>query len=125
MLIDVKATLRLVDPLVPWIVMSNGTQLSNFTGDKKQWPVYMTIRYLSLKIYQMPSAHTVVMVALLPIPLKNSNIPQKQLVEQQQTNHAVRNEVLRRVLQPLIFELNSSAESGYCNVLCADGMFRC
>jgi len=85
-LIEVKATLRLGDTLVPLIFMSDGTHLSNFAGDKKEWPVYMTIGNLSSKICHMPSAHTVVMVALLPIPIKNHNIPQKLLDEQRQTN---------------------------------------
>jgi len=123
-LIEVKATLRLWDTLVPLIFMSDGTHLSNYAGDKKEWPVYMTIGNLSSKIRQMPSVHTVVMVALLPIPIKNRNIPQKRLDEQRQTNREVLNEVLRRVLQPLTFELNPSAGSGYYNVLCADGNFR-
>jgi hypothetical protein len=34
------------------------------------------------------------------------------------------NEVLRRVIQPLTSKQNPSAESGYYNVLCADGYFR-
>jgi len=92
--------------------MSDGTHLSNFAGDKKEWPVYMTIGNLSSKIRQMPSTHSVLMVALLPIPIKNRNIPQKRLDEQRQTNREVLNEVLRRVLHPLTFKQNSSAESG-------------
>jgi len=104
--------------------MSDGTHLSNFAGDKKEWPVYMTIGNLSSKIHQMSSAHTVVMVALLPIPIKNRNIPQKRLDEHWQTNREVLNEVLRWVLQPLSFKLYPSAESRYYNVLCADGNFR-
>jgi len=72
----------------------------------------------------MPSTHTVLMVALLPIPIKNRNIPQKQLDEQRQTNWMVLNEVLRRVLQPFTFKQNPNAESWYYNVLCADGNFR-
>jgi len=36
----------------------------------------------------------------------------------------VLNEVLRRVLQPLTFQQNPNAESGYDKVLCADGNFR-
>jgi len=63
--------------------MSHGTHLSNFAGDKKEWPVYMTIGNLSSKIRQMPSTHSVVMVALQPIPIRNRNIPQKRLDEQQ------------------------------------------
>jgi len=72
----------------------------------------------------MPSMHSVVMVALLPIPIKNRNIPQKRLDDQRHTNREVQNEVLRRVLQPLTFKHNPSTESGYYNVLCADGNFR-
>jgi hypothetical protein len=84
----------------------------------------MTIGNLSSKIRWMPSAHTVVMVALVPIPIKNHNVPPKRLDEQRQTNQELLNEVLRRVLQPLTFKLNPSAESGYYNVLCADSNFR-
>jgi hypothetical protein len=78
MLIDVKATLRLGDTLVPLNFMSDGIHLSNFAGDKQKWPVYMTIGNLSSKICQMPSAHTVLMVALLPIPIHHRNIPLKR-----------------------------------------------
>jgi hypothetical protein len=62
--------------------MSDGTHLSNFAGDKQEWPVYMTIGNLSSKIHETPTTHSVVMVALLPIPIKNCNIPQKQLDEE-------------------------------------------
>jgi len=93
-LMDVKSTLRVGDTLVRLIFMSDGTHLSNFAGDKNQWPVYMTIGNLSSKICQMPSTHRVVMVALLPILIRNCNIPQKRLDEQQQTNREVLNEVL-------------------------------
>jgi hypothetical protein len=97
--------------------MSDETHLSNFASDKKEWPVYMTIGNVSSKICQMPTADTVAMVALLPIPIKNRNIPQKWLDEQQQTNREVLNELLRRVLQPLTCKLNLSTQSGYYNVL--------
>jgi hypothetical protein len=122
--IEVKATLRLGVILVPLIFMSDGTHLWNFAGDKKEWPVYMTIGNLSSKIRQMPAAHTVIMVALLPSPIKNCNIPQMRLDGQRQTNRDVLIDVLRWVLQPLTLKLNPSAKSGYYNVLCADGNFR-
>jgi len=104
--------------------MADGAHLSNFAGDRNKWPVYMTIGNLSSKIHQMPLMHTVVIVSLLPIPIKNRNIPQKRLDEQWQTNWEVLNEVLRRILQPLTFQQNPHAESRYYNVLCADGNFR-
>jgi len=85
----------------------------------------MTIGNLSSKIRQMPSTHTVVMVALLPIPIKNCNIPQKRLDEKRQTHRELLNKVLRRVHQPLTCKQNPNAESGYYNLLCADSNFSC
>jgi hypothetical protein len=79
---------------------------------------------ISSKIRQTRSTHSVVMVALLPIPIKNRNIPQKRVDEQLQKNREVLNKVLRRLLQPLTCKHNPSAGSGYYNVLCADGNFR-
>ena len=124
MLIDVKYTLRVGDAVVPLIFTCNGTHLSNFAGDKHGWPGYMTIGNLSSKIRQMPSVHDIGMVALLPIPTKNRYIPQTLLDEQRQTNREVLNKVLRRVLDPLTYKQNPSAESGYSNVLCTEGNFR-
>jgi len=71
--------LRVGNTPVPLIFMSDGTNLSNFAGDKKEWPEYMTIGNLSSKIRQMPSTHSIVMVALLPIPIENHIIPHKPL----------------------------------------------
>jgi hypothetical protein len=72
----------------------------------------------------MPTAHNVVMVALLQIPITNRNVPQKRLEEQWQSNREMLNEVLRSVLQLITCKLNPSTESAYYNVLCADGNFR-
>jgi len=96
--------LRVRDTLVPLISMSGGTHHSNFAGDKQQCPAYMTIGNQSSKIPQMPSKHSIVIVALLPIPINIRNIPPKRLDEQWQTNREVLNNVLREVLQPLNFE---------------------
>jgi hypothetical protein len=124
-LIDVESTLRVGDTLLPLIFMSDGTHLSNFAGDKKEKPVYITIGNLASKIRPTPSTHSVVMVSLLPIPIKNCNIHQKRLDEKRQTNQEVLNEVLRWVRRPLTFKQHPSADSGYYSVLCADGNFRC
>jgi hypothetical protein len=83
----------------------------------------MTIGNQSSKIRLMPSTYSIIMVALLPIPINNRNIPQKRLDEQQQGNQEVLNIVLRRVLCPLTCKQSPSAESGYYNVLCVDGNF--
>jgi len=104
--------------------MSDGTHLSNFAADNNEWPVNVTIGNLSWKLRQMLSTHSVVMVALMPILIKTRKIPQQRLDEQQQTNREALNEVLRQVLHRLTCKDNPSAESGYYNVLCADGNVR-
>jgi hypothetical protein len=53
--LEIKAMSRLGTTLVSLIIMSDGTYLSNFPGDKKEWPVYMKMGNLSLTICQMPS----------------------------------------------------------------------
>jgi prepilin-type processing-associated H-X9-DG protein len=112
------------DTPVPLIFRSNGTHLLKLAGDKKEWPVCMTIANLSSKIRQTDSTHSVVMVTLLPIPIKNRNILQNRLNAQRQTNREVLNEVLRQGHHPLIFKQHPSAVNGYYNVLFADGNFR-
>jgi len=116
--------LRVGDTLVPLIFMSDGTHLSNFPDDKKEGPAYKTIGNLSSKIRQMLSTQSIVMVALLQIPIKNRNISQKRLDKQRETNREVLNKVLWRVFHPLTFKQNPRANSGYYNVLCADVNFR-
>jgi len=80
-LIDVMSTFSMGETL-PLIVMSDVIHLSSFAGNKEEWPVYMKIGNLSSKMRQMPSKHSVVMVALLPIPIKNRNILRERLDEQ-------------------------------------------
>ena len=77
--------LRVRDTLVPVIFMSDGTHHSNLAGDKAESPGHMTIGNTSSKIRQTPSTHSIVIVALLPIPIRNRNIPQERLDEQRHT----------------------------------------
>jgi hypothetical protein len=104
--------------------MSNGTHLSNFAANKKECAVYLPFGNISSKIRQMPSMHSIVKVALLHIPIKNRNIPQKSLDEHWESNRAVLNALLCRLLLPVTFKQNPSAGSRYYNVFCADGNFR-
>jgi len=60
-------------------MMSDRTHLLNFAGNKKAWTVYMTIGNLSEKIRQIAPTQIVVIVAPLPILIKNRNFSQKRL----------------------------------------------
>jgi len=93
-LIDVNATLRVGDTLIPMIFRFDQTHLLNCAGNKKEWHVYMTIGNQSWTIRQMPSMHSVIMVSLLPIPIKNANIPHSRLDEQWNAEREVLNNAL-------------------------------
>jgi len=52
--------------------MSDQTNHTNFSGDKKAWPVYITIGYLPSARRNSPGSMAVLLLALLPIPPKLS-----------------------------------------------------
>jgi len=52
--------------------MSDQTHLTNFSGDKKAWPVYITIGNLPSTKRNRPGSMAVLLLALLPVPPKLS-----------------------------------------------------
>ena len=52
--------------------MSDQTNLTNFSGDKKAWPVYITIGNLPSARRNSPGSMAVLLLALLPVPPKLS-----------------------------------------------------
>jgi hypothetical protein len=64
--------------VVPLVFMSDATHLTNFAGDKKAWPVYMTIGNLPAAVRMRPAMQAVVLVALLPVPIKLRDVTASQ-----------------------------------------------
>lgn len=56
--------------MIPLILMSDGIQLTTYSGDKKAWPIYLTIRNISQNFRGKLSNHITVLLAFLSIPPK-------------------------------------------------------
>jgi len=57
--------------VVPLLFASDKAHLTNFSGDKALWPVYISISNISTDFGRQGSKHAWVRVALLPIAQKN------------------------------------------------------
>jgi hypothetical protein len=56
--------------IVPLFGSSVQTQLTNYSGDKKEWPVNWSLGNIDSTIRSKPSNRARILVALLPIPPK-------------------------------------------------------
>jgi len=106
--------------LVPVIGMSDQTHLTNFSGDKKAWPVYIMVGNLPSGRHNSPTSMAVLLLALLPIPPKLSK-SSKADQHQRQINA----DSLRDVFELIFAPLQDPAHDGIPSD-CADGkVWRC
>ena len=105
--------------LVPIIGMSDQTHLTNFSGDKKAWPVYLTVGNIRSKARNCPSKMAIILIALLPVPPKFSSKKTKDRSAQRMTN----DEILEGVFS-LIFEPLEAITKFGKEMVCSDGSVR-
>jgi hypothetical protein len=116
---DPQANVPVGETIVPLIFLSDSTHLTNFAGDKKAWPVYMTIGNIHSTVRMKPTMHSVVLVALLPQPLKARDVPLSHKNKQKKHNRLIQQTVLDYLLQPL-----SNAQDWQFDAFCSDENWR-
>jgi len=100
--------------------MSDQTHLTNFSGNKKGWPVYITIRNLPSTRHNRPGSMAVLLLALLPVPPK---LPKSSAADKLQRQ--INANTLRGVFE-LIFESLKDTTLEGVPIDCADGkIWRC
>ena len=101
--------------VVSVILTSDETYLTNFSRDKKAWPLYLTIRNLPSTVRNKPSRLATVLLALLPVPPKIGDVT--PLVAKQYAG--MKADVHHRVLQAILQPLKDVGKDGI-NIECAD-----
>jgi len=105
--------------VVPIIGLSDQTHLTNFSGDKKAWPVYMRIGNILVWTRNSPAKMPILLLAFLPVPRRLTGESAHANEPQMQTNAHTLWGVLDLVLAPL----QPVAQEGTV-IDCADGKTR-
>ncbi|KAF8427093.1 hypothetical protein BGX38DRAFT_1106329 [Terfezia claveryi] len=68
-----QKTLPVRSSLVPVLFKSDQTCLTNFSGDKKLWPLFMSIGNILSEICNKPSSQAWILIGLFPVSPKRNN----------------------------------------------------
>ena len=99
--------------------MSDATHLTNYSGDKKAWPIYMTIENIDRETRARPTSFACVLLALLPVPHKLRELNTRGRKLQSDRNRMINSEVLKVILEPI-----RDASRPGMDVRCADNAVR-
>jgi len=98
--------------------MSDQTNLTNFSGDKKAWPVYMTIGNLPSRIGNISGSITILILGRLAIPPKLAKSSRADKLQR-----LINANTLRSVFEFMFAQLNGAARDG-APIDCADVKIR-
>lgn len=103
--------------VAPIIIATDKTQLTNFTGGKKAYPVYITLGNLPRSIRQKPTKHACVLLGYLPVDkVDETHISE---TEARSRRHYIFHRAMREILDPL----RKAGKQGV-EMVCGDGWVR-
>ena len=101
--------------ITPIILALDKTHLSNFSGDKSAWPVYLTIGNIEKSTRRKPSARATVLIGYIPVSkLECFSKPKWQFA-----GYQVFHDCMRSLLEPL----REAGRNGV-DMVCANGFIR-
>lgn len=87
--------------VIPIIFGSDETHLTNYSGDKAVWPLYMSIGNIPSTHRNKQTTMSWELVALLPLPPKHAQTTAKKLEEAREAFGRSVQDAIRRILDPL------------------------
>ncbi|OBZ73416.1 hypothetical protein A0H81_07111, partial [Grifola frondosa] len=101
--------------IAPVILSSDKMQLSQFSGDKQAWPVYLSIGNIEKSTRRQPSKHATILVGYIPVTKLEYFSSSRRSLEGYRLFHSC----MQSILDPLIEAGCSGME-----MTCADGCIR-
>ncbi|KAF8414988.1 hypothetical protein EV426DRAFT_506761, partial [Tirmania nivea] len=109
--------------LIPILLVSDQTHLTNYSGDKKLWPLYMSIGNIKSTVCNKPTINAWIPIALLPVPSKRLHkIPNYSMETQELDALQIMHEILSHILSPLA---DAKTQEGIEMVCCDENIHRC
>ncbi|KAF8536741.1 hypothetical protein BDD12DRAFT_747561 [Trichophaea hybrida] len=109
------------DTVIPLICSSDETHLINYSGDKKGWPMYLTLRNIHSSIRTRPKWPAKIILALLSIPPNPQGTPTERL-SIKKSRSMILHDTMHEVMSPLRQYQEGISTSKLSD--CADGKMR-
>ncbi|KAG8729886.1 hypothetical protein FRC10_003320, partial [Ceratobasidium sp. 414] len=102
--------------IAPIVLATDATQLSLFSGNKKAWPIYMSIANISKAIRRRPSERAMILIGYIPIP-------DLSFISNEDERREKRWEVYHASMREVLSSLKQASAHGV-EMVCADGGVR-